>query len=101
MVIGRETEQERLLHAYESDYSRLVIVYGRRRVGKTFLVTETFRGKLFFEHTGEYISDKEEKTAKEMLEQELRAFHVSLLRHGLKLARNLQTGARLSSCSKT
>ena len=48
MIIGRETEQERLMHAYDSDYSRLVIVYGRRRVGKTFLVNETFRGKLFF-----------------------------------------------------
>lgn len=83
MIIGRETEQERLLHAYDSDYSRLVIVYGRRRVGKTFLVNETFRGRLFFEHAGEYISDSSTKTPAEMLSQELRAFQISLLRHGL------------------
>lgn len=83
MIIGRETEQERLLHAYESDYSRLVIVYGRRRVGKTFLVNETFRGRLFFEHTGEYIANDGTKTAREMLLQELQAFRNSLLRHGL------------------
>ena len=84
MIIGRETEQLRLLHAYESEYSSLVIVYGRRRVGKTFLVNETFRGKLFFEHTGEYIPDTSPKTANEMLAQELRAFRDSLLRFGLK-----------------
>ena len=84
MIIGRETEQDRLLHAYESDYSRLVIIYGRRRIGKTFLVNETFRGRMFFEHTGEYISpDKNTKTANEMLEQELRAFQDSLIRQGL------------------
>ena len=87
MIIGRKTEQERLLHAYDSEYSRLVIVYGRRRVGKTFLINETFRGKTFFEHTGEYISDKAEKKAEEMLRQELCAFHNSLLRSGLKDAR--------------
>ena len=67
MIIGRKTEQERLLHAYEAEYSRLVIIYGRRRVGKTFLVNETFRGKTFFEHTGEYIPDKAGKTTEEML----------------------------------
>ena len=84
MIIGRETEKQRLQHAYESEFSRLVIVYGRRRVGKTFLVNETFRGKTYFEHTGEYISDKASKTTNEMLKQELNAFHSSLLRFGLK-----------------
>ena len=84
MIIGRQTEQERLRNAYDSEYSRLVIVYGRRRVGKTFLVNETFRGKMFFEHTGEFISDKETKTANEMLKQELSAFRNSLLRQGLE-----------------
>ena len=84
MIIGRETEQERLQHAYDSDFSRLIIIYGRRRIGKTFLVNETFRGRMFFEHTGEYISpDKSLKTASEMLAQELRAFRDSLVRHGL------------------
>lgn len=83
-MIGRETEQQRLLHAYESEYSRLIIVYGRRRVGKTFLVNETFRGKLFFEHTGEYISETSPKTTQKMLAQELCAFRDSLHRSGLK-----------------
>lgn len=83
MVIGREIEQERLMHAYDSEYSRLVIVYGRRRVGKTFLVNETFRGRIFFEHTGEYISESSSMTPGEKLSQELRSFWNSLLRQGL------------------
>lgn len=84
MIIGRELEQERLLHAYESEYSRLVIIYGRRRVGKTFLVNEVFRGKSFFEHTGEYIADKDKKSSSDMLAQELLSFQNALLRHGFK-----------------
>lgn len=83
MIIGRETERQRLLRAYESDHSRMVIIYGRRRVGKTFLVEETFRGKIFFDHTGEYIENKEKKTKEEMLLQELDSFRNSLSRQGL------------------
>ena len=36
-MIGRKVEKERLLRAKESEYSEFVAVYGRRRVGKTFL----------------------------------------------------------------
>ena len=42
MLIGRLEEQEELRSAYESEYSEFVAVYGRRRVGKTFLIRETF-----------------------------------------------------------
>ena len=42
MLIGRTTEKEKLIKAYESEYSQFVTVYGRRRVGKTFFVRETF-----------------------------------------------------------
>lgn len=38
--------------AYESEYSQFVVVYGRRRVGKTFLVRETFNYTFTFEHSG-------------------------------------------------
>ncbi len=52
MLIGRKLEQARLLEAYESEYSEFVAVYGRRRVGKTFLVRETFNYQFTFEHAG-------------------------------------------------
>ena len=40
-MIGREKEQSILLELAKSDHSELAVVYGRRRVGKTFLVRET------------------------------------------------------------
>ena len=52
MIIGRILEKEKLLKAYESEYSQFVTIYGRRRVGKTFFVRETFDYKFTFEHAG-------------------------------------------------
>ena len=51
-IIGRETEQRRLLEASHSQEPELVALYGRRRVGKTFLVRELFRDSIAFELTG-------------------------------------------------
>ena len=51
-MIGRKKEQDRLNVAYQSPQSEFIIVYGRRRVGKTFLVRETFEGHITFQHTG-------------------------------------------------
>ena len=52
MMIGRIAEKEKLIKAYESEYSQFVTVYGRRRVGKTFFVRETFNYTFTFEHAG-------------------------------------------------
>lgn len=51
-MVGR-TEEERLLKEIAAqDRSQFVVVYGRRRVGKTFLVRETFGYRFAFTHTG-------------------------------------------------
>lgn len=50
--IGRKKEIERLLSCYQSNRSEFAILYGRRRVGKTFLVNHTFKGKFAFYFTG-------------------------------------------------
>ena len=42
MLIGREKEKRILLSTLDEEYSQFVAVYGRRRVGKTFLIRETF-----------------------------------------------------------
>jgi hypothetical protein len=42
-IIGRKTELERLRELCDSGKAQLLAVYGRRRVGKTFLVREFFR----------------------------------------------------------
>lgn len=51
-MIGREKEQAILKELAKSDHSELAVVYGRRRVGKTFLVRETFDYKFAFSHAG-------------------------------------------------
>lgn len=58
MIIGREYEQQRLLDFFKSEYSEFVAVYGRRRIGKTYLVKETFDYKFSFQHTGVQGGDK-------------------------------------------
>ena len=40
-IIARDAELAELKRCSESDRSEFVIVYGRRRVGKTFLVTRS------------------------------------------------------------
>ena len=52
MFIGREKEQRKLLQALESDNSEFIAVYGRRRIGKTFLIRETYGKEIVFQHTG-------------------------------------------------
>ena len=52
MLIGRENERKRLRDLLETDKSEFVAVYGRRRIGKTFLIRESFGYRFAFEHTG-------------------------------------------------
>jgi len=52
MFIGRDSERKALLKAYDNDESNFIAIYGRRRIGKTFLVKETLKDKFTFIHTG-------------------------------------------------
>lgn len=76
MLIGRKKEQQELWRAYEWDESRFVAVYGRRRVGKTYLVRETFKDKIIFSHSG---------LANQPLKEQLVAWRMSLERAGLEV----------------
>lgn len=51
-MIGRCEEIAQLNRLYDSRESEFVAVYGRRRVGKTYLVREMFDGRFTFAHTG-------------------------------------------------
>jgi AAA+ ATPase superfamily predicted ATPase len=42
-IVGRYEEQESLQQYVDSEKPEFVAVYGRRRVGKTFLIKEFFR----------------------------------------------------------
>ncbi|MBQ0114610.1 MAG: AAA family ATPase [Bacteroidales bacterium] len=78
MLIGRQYEKNRLLNAFESEYSEFVAVYGRRRVGKTFLIRETFNYNFTFQHSG---------LAKSPRKIQLKAWRNSLATYGLKVKR--------------
>lgn len=74
MLVGRKEEIEQLKRAYNSEYSEFVAVYGRRRIGKTFLIRETFRDQFTFQYTGvSDISNQEqlEEFYKDMIQQGL------------------------------
>ena len=51
-LIGRKSEWEELSRAMESSRSEFVILYGRRRIGKTFLVRSFFQDRFDFYYTG-------------------------------------------------
>lgn len=53
-IIGRKKETETLTTLLSSNKSELVAVYGRRRVGKTFLIREAYKSHIQFEVTGLY-----------------------------------------------
>lgn len=52
-LAGRQAELQRLDRLYRSDRAEFLAVYGRRRVGKTFLINQFFRARTtVFELTG-------------------------------------------------
>ena len=53
-IIGRVAEQKQIRDCLESDKSELVSVFGRRRVGKTFLIKQCFNEEFDFWFTGMY-----------------------------------------------
>ncbi|MBQ9212916.1 MAG: ATP-binding protein, partial [Bacteroidales bacterium] len=61
-IIGRHSEIQELEDCYKSKKAEFVAVYGRRRIGKTFLIKNVFNVRLTFYMTGIY-----EGTLKEQL----------------------------------
>ncbi len=80
-IIGRGTETEELMQLYRGNRPEFVAVYGRRRVGKTYLVKELFKDKMTFYHTG--MSPIENETTN-ILQDQLKSFYNSLIRYGLE-----------------
>lgn len=72
-IIGRKEEQEIIEECLRSGRPEFLVVYGRRRVGKTYLIKEFFNRSFAFYATGV----PNQKTA-----QQLKFFHQSLLEYG-------------------
>mgnify|MGYP004442943939 FL=1 len=61
LIVGRHKEQQILQECIDSSKAELIAVYGRRRVGKTFLVKNFFEGNFDFYCTGIYDGTKKEQ----------------------------------------
>ena len=62
-MVGREYEIKRLQDSLKSPNSELIAVYGRRRVGKTYLIRNEYENHIKFEVTGLYGGSKENQLA--------------------------------------
>ena len=60
-IIGRSKEIATLRQYINSDKAEFIAVYGRRRVGKTFLIREMFRNEFAFEVSGTIDGKKSEQ----------------------------------------
>ncbi len=65
-IIGRTEEIRKLEKFLKSPKSEFVAIYGRRRVGKTYLVEEVYKDKIEFRAIGSYIKGKDEKTYRQI-----------------------------------
>lgn len=74
-IIGRQAEMAELTKYYESGRAEFVAIYGRRRVGKTFLVNSLYNGTYAFETAG---------ILEGTFEEEISVFCQSLKRYGYK-----------------
>ena len=57
-MIGRKREIAELNRLYNSGESELIAIYGRRRVGKTFLINHFFYKRFDFKLTGDFKADR-------------------------------------------
>ena len=83
-MIGREKEVAELMELYESDEAEFVAIYGRRRVGKTYLIDETFKNMITFRHAGLSPIETSGQSDIRPLRQQLQAFYYSLIAQGMK-----------------
>lgn len=81
-IIGRTEEIKEFRNIYASGMPEFVVVYGRRRVGKTFLIRELFAGDFAFYHTGLSPQDVDDSN---MLSSQLQNFALSLRQAGVSV----------------
>ena len=78
-IIGRKKELELLDKYYNSGKAEFIALYGRRRVGKTFLIRQRFHNEFTFDMTGVMEGTKAEQ---------MTAFHAALKESGYKGKKN-------------
>lgn len=77
MIVGREKEIQELTKVLQSDRPEFVVLYGRRRIGKTFLIDSVYRDSIVFRHAG---LPPKKANPRERMKLQLNAFLTSLRR---------------------
>ena len=72
-IIGRKKECDFLCRCLQSQKPEFIVIYGRRRVGKTYLVKEYFNSRFSFYATG--VTDVNTR-------EQLKLFHRTLMEYG-------------------
>ncbi len=90
-MIGRNTETNYLKSLKNEKEHQFIAVYGRRRVGKTYLIRESFEYEFTFQHTGLSVDDK--KTAETQKQEQLDKFAQSLADAGYYNGKKLSSWA--------
>lgn len=73
IIVGRKNELAQIDKYYNSGKAEFVAVYGRRRVGKTYLIRQHFKNQFAFDMTGVMEGSKSEQ---------MTAFHIALKTYG-------------------
>lgn len=80
-IIGRHEEQDILKACVNTDKAEFIAVYGRRRVGKTYLIKQYFKNQFDFYTSGIYDLKNEEQ---------LENFRQQLIAYGSNETRKLK-----------
>jgi len=81
-IIGRKNEIQELEYLMQTGKSEFLAVYGRRRVGKSFLINEIYGSSVAFRTVGVYVK-QENYTTESCRQEQLRHFYESLVDYGL------------------
>ena len=73
-MIGRKKEIQELEKLYGSKQAELVAVYGRRRIGKTYLINQVFSDRFLFKHAG--LAPEEEGDSRKEMSKQLNQFYL-------------------------
>ena len=73
IIVGRKKELAQIDQYFNSGKAEFIAVYGRRRVGKTYLIRQHFKNQFAFDMTGVMEGNKSEQ---------MTAFHTALKTYG-------------------
>ncbi len=79
-IIARRNEQETLKRLHDNGRPEFTVVYGRRRVGKTFLIRQYFEDRFAFFNTA--LSPYDDVEPEQLNRQQLENFNISLVKYG-------------------